>query len=558
VVDLRDDATEPERFFVCPTCGRWHEQALELCPDDGAKLRPARRPPGSLVGKVLMGRFLVDGVLGEGGMGTVYRAMQQPIGRLVALKVLRAELASDPAIITRFHTEATAASALANPNTVTIYDFGQTADGALYLAMEHLTGPTLADRLARGPLTVRHALEVAAQVCRALAEAHQKGIVHRDLKPDNVVLSTADDGSLLVKVVDFGIAKVLRQSSGLAGGVPITQEGAVIGTPRYMSPEQARGQSPGPASDLYALGVILFEMIAGAPPFDAPRVTALIALHTEATPPPLTSPLGPVPVPVAQLVGALLAKAAGERPAPASAVGAALRAHLDGAAVQAADVLVATSAPAATTAGAAASTLPLAAAVTIDDTATAPTLPRDVRELGLAPARPAAGTAPAHEGRAAPPPTATQRTIALMRKRRWVIPSMLLGLTVLVMGVGVAVVATIGSGGEAAQTPEGPDAIRAPAAATGPAQAETGAQPGDGEPDHGSSVSVLLDSDPPGARVSSGADFLCYTPCRTFLPAHQRVTLRFRRQGYQVGTYQGELQDGAVVAIELEPSRAGE
>lgn len=191
-----EPSSDDDTFYVCQTCDRWYRDELDVCPVDGAKLRRAVRPSDSLVEEVLAGRFVIDGVIGEGGMGTVYRATQRPIGRPVAIKVLHKRMVQDKNLVKRLLNEAQAASALVNPNTVTIHDFGQTPDGSLFISMEYLVGQTLADKtladkVARGPLEVHHTLEIGAQVCRALSEAHRKGIVHRDLKPENIMLSVS-------------------------------------------------------------------------------------------------------------------------------------------------------------------------------------------------------------------------------------------------------------------------------------------------------------------------------------------------------------------------------
>jgi serine/threonine protein kinase len=272
-------------------------------------------------------------------MGTVFRAVQQPIGRQVAVKVLHPDLAQDDTFITRFHTEAKAASVLVNPNTVTIFDFGQTDDGSLFIAMEYLAGASLAERLSVGPLVWQQAVVIGVQVCRALAEAHRKGIVHRDLKPENIMLNAADDGSLLVKVLDFGIAKMLEAPGRGVSGMPVTQVGVIIGTPQYMSPEQARGGEPSPASDLYALGIILHEAISGDVPFEDEEPILLLSKHMRAAPPPLVSPLGDVPESLCQLVLNLLAKDHNDRPPSAGDVAAILRQIVGPCALSAAEVI---------------------------------------------------------------------------------------------------------------------------------------------------------------------------------------------------------------------------
>ena len=323
----------------CPVCDRHYAREVDHCPVDGALLVSVDHVGAGRVGTVLGGRYQIDAILGQGGMGTVFSAVQRPIGRRVAVKVLHSDLAKDKTFVTRFHTEAKAASVLVNPNTVTIHDFGQTDDGTLYIAMEHLAGVSMADRLSRGPLTWPQVAAIGAQVCRALAEAHRKGIVHRDLKPENIMLLAADDGSILVKVLDFGIAKMLATPGRTLTGMPVTQVGVIIGTPQYMSPEQAQGKEPSSASDMYALGVILHESLSGAPPFDHPEHIILLGMQIQSSPPPLESPFGEVPGPMRSLVEGLLLKDAARRPGPADQVGAALRQMVGGVTPPAAEIL---------------------------------------------------------------------------------------------------------------------------------------------------------------------------------------------------------------------------
>ncbi len=313
------------QIYTCPVCNGQFPGDVEYCPTDHVRLVVVDRPDIDRVGEVIAGRYHIKGVLGSGGMGTVYRAVQEPIGREVAIKILHPDLANDETFVSRFHTEAKAASVLVNPNTVTIHDFGQTDDGTLFLAMEHLNGVSLADRLSDGALPWKHAVAIGVQVCRALAEAHRKGIVHRDLKPENIMLSAADDGSAVVKVLDFGIAKMLEVPGRSLTGVPVTQVGVIIGTPQYMSPEQARGGEPNPASDLYALGIILFEAISGMAPFDDDEPIVTLSLHMRSPVPTLASPFGAVPFALSNLIGALLRKDPKSRPGPADDIGRSLK-----------------------------------------------------------------------------------------------------------------------------------------------------------------------------------------------------------------------------------------
>jgi len=235
-----------------------------------------------LLGALLAGRFRIVGRVGVGAMGTVYRAIQASVERPVALKVLRPDLTKDPDTAARFHREAHATSALKHPNTVTLYDFGQTAEGYLYIAMELLEGRLLGKILKEeGPQPIDLAVRIVIQISRSLAEAHRKGIVHRDLKPDNIMLAQVE-GQEVVKVLDFGIAKVIRGERRI--DALETQAGTVFGTPRYMSPEQAQSRPLDARSDLYSLGVIFYQMLTGHAPFEDSDAVVVMARHIKTKP----------------------------------------------------------------------------------------------------------------------------------------------------------------------------------------------------------------------------------------------------------------------------------
>jgi len=277
-----------------------------------------------LLGTVLGGRYTITGRIGIGGMGTVYRAEQSPVGREVALKVLRSELGHDPETVARFKREAHTLSQLRHPNTVTIFDAGRTEEGLLYLAMELLEGEMLSVRIRRvGPMPPEEAVRVAMGVLRSLDEAHAAGIIHRDLKPDNIFLAQVHgrpDEAEVVKVVDFGIAKI-RDGERVEGLDPIaTQEGTVFGTPRYMSPEQAQGRPIDGRSDLYAVGVLLFHMITGGAPFTEDDAVVVMAHHIQTVPPRLQEvvPEAAVPLSLDDLVADALAKDPLRRPQTAA------------------------------------------------------------------------------------------------------------------------------------------------------------------------------------------------------------------------------------------------
>jgi len=228
------------------------------------------------------GRYELVELIGEGGMGAVYLARQVAMDRMVALKLILAEAVKSPDAAARFEREMKLSAKIEHPNTIRVYDFGET-DGQLFLAMELLRGQTLKQVLESGPLDLGRIVRIGVQVARALQAAHSEGVVHRDLKPDNVMLLEQYGEHDVVKVLDFGIAKSLDEPEA-----SVTATGAVIGTPAYMSAEQAMGQAVDRRSDLYSLGIILYEMASGRLPFTAPGFTALLVAHATETPQPLT------------------------------------------------------------------------------------------------------------------------------------------------------------------------------------------------------------------------------------------------------------------------------
>jgi len=233
-----------------------------------------------MVGSSIAGqRFIITRLLGFGGMGAVYEATQTAMNRSVALKLIPTH---DETAVKRFEREALTISQLRHPNTITVFDYGQAENGFLFLAMELLDGLTLSDIIkGEGPLHPRRAVHIASQICKSLNEAHKAGIVHRDIKPDNIILIRVDSDPDFVKVLDFGIAKAVMGEDD----VNLTGDGRIIGTPRYMSPEQILGEPVDHRSDVYSLGCILFEMLCGAPPFQQSTTTALMLAHAQESPP---------------------------------------------------------------------------------------------------------------------------------------------------------------------------------------------------------------------------------------------------------------------------------
>jgi eukaryotic-like serine/threonine-protein kinase len=236
---------------------------------------------------VAEGKYIITGLIGFGGMGAVYEAIQRNMDRKIALKLIHTH---DPTTVARFEREALTISKLQHPNTVTVFDFGQTEDSFLYLTMELLAGKTLTEVIEdEGPLSCDRVVHIASQVCRSLAEAHRAGIVHRDVKPDNIILIEVDQDLDFAKVLDFGIAKAVLGDDD----VQLTGDGRIIGTPRYMSPEQILAEAVDHRSDIYSLGCILFEMLCGAPPFQQSSTTALMLSHTQDPPPEFAQRLDP-------------------------------------------------------------------------------------------------------------------------------------------------------------------------------------------------------------------------------------------------------------------------
>ncbi len=226
-----------------------------------------------LIGQVLDGRYKVEKVLGEGGMGLVYKAVHTTLGKPLAIKVLRPEVSKNEEIVARFRQEAQSASAIGNQHIIDISDFGSLPDGSTYFVMEFLSGKSLTDALAQGGFTTERTVHVVRQLAGALGAAHDIGIVHRDMKPDNVQLIERGGEKDFVKVLDFGIAKVGGNTSKL------TQAGQVFGTPHYMSPEQCAGTNVDHRTDIYAVGVILYEMATGKVPFDADNLMGILTKH---------------------------------------------------------------------------------------------------------------------------------------------------------------------------------------------------------------------------------------------------------------------------------------
>jgi serine/threonine-protein kinase len=296
---------------ICPGCLTRTEEII--CPRDGYRTVEERFFRGKdydpLIGQVFDKRYRITELIGRGGMGSVYKALNIAMNQTVALKVMNRDLVEDINQVKRFHQEAMASSRLNHPHTIKVFDFGQSEEGLLFIAMEYLSGKILTNVLKmQGRIEPLLAAKIAYQVGQSLVEAHELNIIHRDLKPDNIFLIDVVGEDVFVKVLDFGIAKFLSSGSG---ELNITKTGIIVGTPRYMSPEQARGEKLDFSSDIYSLSVIMYEMVSGATPFPADTPMAVLMGHISKQPPPF--PEGLVPQGLANLIFMCMAKNKSER-----------------------------------------------------------------------------------------------------------------------------------------------------------------------------------------------------------------------------------------------------
>src|SRR6202521_2105696 len=311
-------------MLQCPRCGRQFPDYVHVCPDDFTPLRADDTiadvrvdPP---IGRVCDGKYRWDERLGGGGMGTVYRATHLLIERPVAIKVLSQRFVGDQTAQERFRREARAAGRMHHPNAVTVNDFGTTEDVWLYIVMELLEGRTLRDLLAReAPLDPARAVSFMLQACAAVGAAHDAKLIHRDLKPANIFIEQRPDLPAVAKVLDFGVAKFAVDEHEDDDYQTLTQVGAIIGTPRYMSPEQCTGAAPlTPASDVYSLGIILYEMLTGAVPFTADTFLAVALKQVSEPPRPPREIVPTIPEQLERVVLHALAKEPRARPPDAN------------------------------------------------------------------------------------------------------------------------------------------------------------------------------------------------------------------------------------------------
>lgn len=315
---------------TCPMCGRKWTATMRFCPMDGARLPEGSTPPtldplevptfisepkargDSLIGQIFEGKYLILSKIGQGATGAIYRGERKNIGDQVAVKVLKPEFVADYAATERFRREALALGRIHHPNAISIYDFGISADGQAFLVMELLSGRTMRTILQEEQmLEVRRAVNLITQVCAALNAAHRSKIIHRDLKPENIMIEFYEGQGEVAKVIDFGLAR-LKLTGKLVQ--TLTEQGRVAGTPYYMSPEQWMDKPLDARTDIYGLGVILYEMLTGCVPFNAATVMQLASKHVKTPPQPPHTLRRDLPISVSEVVLKALAKSPDDRP----------------------------------------------------------------------------------------------------------------------------------------------------------------------------------------------------------------------------------------------------
>jgi hypothetical protein len=401
---------------VCPNCGTEYPLNERFCGVDGTALRTTNAQ-GDLIGSVVAERYHILKKLGEGGMGTVYLAEHVKMGRKAALKVMNPGMNQDPDAIARFNREAANASRLNHPNVCAIYDFGETPEGLIYLAMEFIEGESLTSLIEKnGTLAAPRAASIIHQAADALSLAHDYGIVHRDLKPDNIMISRNRDGSDLVKVVDFGIAKASSSDAQ-----KVTKTGLVVGTPEYMSPEQLAGDKLDGRSDIYSLGLVAFNCLTGKLPFPSNSAQEAMIMRLTDFPKTLAEikPDMDWPVELQNVMDKALARDADERYLKAAEFGREMAKAVE-------------NMPASVAAGE--GTMVMGAAGATAKTAAAPSVP-PTRVAG-----PKGGTRPVETAGAAPVTTAATKSSA----------PMLVGAVVLVAAIGGGIFFLKGRGAKAA------------------------------------------------------------------------------------------------------------
>lgn len=298
---------------LCPTCQQCYDDSETQCVQETHEALLLGRTGDLLIAD----KYLLNRLIARGGMGSVYSGTHVDLERPVAVKLFQPDHTADPAAFERFRREARVAAKIKHPNIADIYDYGSLPDGESYIVMELVEGQTLLDTIRQvGQLSFGEALMLSRQITEGMEAAHHCGIIHRDLKPSNIVLTRNFDGSVMVKIIDFGIAKISEQLS--ADDHTLTATGTLVGTPRYMSPEQCLGHELDARTDIYSFGVILYEMLAGQPPFDATSAIAIALKHVQEVPPPLEQFRENVPAELSSLITDLLSTEPAGRPQSAT------------------------------------------------------------------------------------------------------------------------------------------------------------------------------------------------------------------------------------------------
>jgi serine/threonine-protein kinase len=296
---------------LCPVCGLELPANLKKCPQDGVALTGGQPAADPLVGTVIGGRYEVICSIGRGGMSVVYKARNRAVGNIVAIKTLKQDLVSDEELFARFCQEAKAVQMLVHPNIITVHEFGVTMGGQPFIVMDYLEGKTLADVLEEEErISVKRMLKIFIQVCDALSHAHAHKIIHRDIKPGNIMLIDTANETDVVKVFDFGFAKLIPTHSMQAQA--LTQAGDVLGTPLYMSPEQSRGKALDTRSDIYSVGCVMYEALTGKAPIVGDTVLDIMQRHVNEVPATLETARPDLYIPEA--LTALLFKTLEKRP----------------------------------------------------------------------------------------------------------------------------------------------------------------------------------------------------------------------------------------------------
>lgn len=290
---------------VCPQCKQRYPHETSFCFVDGSSLEAL---PDPRIGMTLAGRYVLDEILGEGGMATVYRARHKLVDRPCAVKVLHPDVTKDESLRERFRREARHAQRLAHPNIIEVFDYGE-ADGTSFIVMELLSGASLAQVIGDGPMPMDRFLRLAAQMVRALARAHDFEVIHRDLKPENVFVLSGER----IKLLDFGIARSTQDTR-------LTNVGEIFGTPEYMAPERGDSTESGASADIYSLGVMFYEMISGVLPYEAPNAPTMLLMHIKEPVPHVIAKMPKVPQKLDELIAQMMAKVPQDRPVDAQAV----------------------------------------------------------------------------------------------------------------------------------------------------------------------------------------------------------------------------------------------